>query len=156
MTQIRLTRTESELANWLAEKRYTESREAGIPDELAADRDPVENETYSFEAELAVAKMLNIYPSFEDRVVGYDLTYVGYHLDVKFMPQGFMSVRADRDLSEKVYVGVMEIGPWLYDVVGWIAGKEVQKLPARRGVRPGAPPWYFVKAKTLKTNWNWA
>ena len=149
--QIRITETESELANWLASKRYERLRAAGVPDELATrDRDPVTNEAYSYECELAVAKALNIYPSLADSRVPYDLRYNGKEIDVKWMPKGKMNIRSDYEIDpNKVYVGVEEISPWVYEIVGYIPGLNVLNFPVLKGIRNGAPPYRSIPKENL-------
>lgn len=158
--QITLTASESVLCEYLATNKYTLMRGIGAPDELAADRrDPIENDRLSIEAELAVCKFLNVYPSLDwSRSSPYDLKYLGLLIDVKRTSRGNLNIRSDKNLKADLYVGVSHVEETTWNVDGFLTREAVERHALKPGVTRGdgsqAPSFRSIPLASLSKDWR--
>lgn len=82
--RIVLTDPEQRLARYMGQQRYALSRKAGVVD-ARVDPSGAELDINAMGAELALARLLNVYPDLDPtpRAGGHDLRWGGQTLDVK-------------------------------------------------------------------------
>ena len=99
--QITLTEAEIKLAQYVGKRRGQVNREAGIVDQRVDDT--LDLDTDAFGAELALARLLNVYPdlSLSPRKGGEDLVWGGITVDVKQTryPDGYLLATRWKDVK---------------------------------------------------------
>jgi len=99
--QIILTEAEIKLAQYVGKRRGQVNREAGIVDQRVDDT--LDLDTDAFGAELALARLLNVYPdlSLSPRKGGEDLVWGGITVDVKQTkyPDGYLLATHWKDVK---------------------------------------------------------
>jgi len=131
--KITLTVAEQKLAMYLAKARYDDNRAKGNPDTKLSPQTNKEIELDGISGELAVCRMLNVYPDTETsykELPKYDLMSAnGSKIDVKTTKyaSGRLLATKNKKLGEcDIYILVTGIFP-TYKVVGWCRDDELLK-----------------------------
>ena len=142
-----LSESECAVAKMLGELRRTQDTGRLTRRDWAGDG--LKNDVESLAAELAVAKVLNVYPDFRissDAAVQFDLRWRGWRVDVKSTQIETGNLVIDTVDSQVLYVLVRGKMPHL-EVVGCIQGNKVPTVGRWRTDLPY--PCWFVDAELL-------
>lgn len=124
MCIITLNEMEVRLAKSIAKLRYESNRNSGVPNQKIGPQDNWTTDLDGAAAEIAVAKLINVYPdlSISVRHGGYDLiTSKGNRIDVKqtSYKNGRLICRSDRpDNNVDIYILCIGTVP-IFNVRGW-------------------------------------
>ena len=127
---IHLNPAEQRLAQYLARRRYSSNRAAGVKDKKIGDQSVKETDLQGVAGEIAVAKCLNLYPDLEVTVRSgsYDLLmHNGMTIDVKtsVYPAARLTAPVGTPLQKAaIYVLVTGKMP-TFRVVGWAWARDL-------------------------------
>lgn len=152
MKEITLNEWEESIVRMLAEKRTQTNRSNGVVDRKIGDQDAARAEMDGLGAEMAVAKLFNLYMdiSVGPQAGGHDLiSRDGRTIDVKHTHRenGNLLVPLHKESKEcDLYVLVTGTMP-NYRVVGWEHGKDILE---KRNIKDlGYGPTYFLEQHRL-------
>ena len=154
-----LTLDELHWAEAIAIERYLHKRQHGYPDELAKDDNPIQNDTFALEAEIAAARCFDVEPNLEVGMTEpYDLIVNTWKIDVKNVTQGkdYITIRGDKPSKVSYYLAMVtpEDKPFRYELAGLLPAHILSDFRLRRGIRDGAPPYYLVKLHQMQHDYS--
>ncbi len=82
-TEVTLTDSERQIAEFVAQRRFDGARDKNIHNNRKGPQSNYETDLEGMASELAAAKALNVWPDLTEEIQVHDLTYNGVTIDVK-------------------------------------------------------------------------